>query len=71
MRSQEKGRAGRNSSAMPDKYSYELVLYFSLESFLFLFQQIMTPVEGVRTDIQYQKQQLTNLLDAAKLLLTS
>ena len=70
--SQEKGSAGHhNSSAMPDKYSYELVLYFSLESFLFLFQQIMTPVEGVRTDIQYQKQQLTNLLDAAKLLLTS
>ena len=66
--SQEKGRAGRNSSAMPDKYSYELVLYFSLESFLFLFQQIMTPVEGIRTDIQYQKQQLKNLIDAAKLL---
>ena len=34
--SQEKGSAGHhNSSATPDKYSYEL--YFSLESFLFLF----------------------------------
>ena len=66
--SQEKGHAGRNSTASPDnKCSYDL--FFSLESFLFLYKQIMMPVEGItRINKEYQTQQLSNLMKAVELL---
>ena len=62
---QERGRAGRRPDASPDDYSYNI--YFSLESFFYVFKRIHDTNNEVLDD-EYRKEQEYDLFEVAKLL---
>jgi len=68
---QEKGRAGRNNTATSEFYSYDL--FYSLESFILAFERIMKnpQTDDTVVDTEYQKQEIKELMQSAKLLLES
>ena len=61
---QEKGRAGRRPIADPSNFGY--TLYFSIESYLYIFERTMNPKEKF-IDESYRQAVINDALEVAQM----